>query len=49
MAIPTLGLEFRAEQMPDDKVAVIRALGVGGRVMMVGDACEHDRTDAEIL
>jgi hypothetical protein len=23
--------------MPDDKVAVIRALGVGGRVMMVGD------------
>lgn len=32
-----LGLEFRAEQMPDDKVAVIRALGVGGGVMMVGD------------
>jgi Zn2+/Cd2+-exporting ATPase len=33
----SLGLEFRAEQMPDDKVAVVRALGVGGRVMMVGD------------
>ena len=25
------------EQMPDDKVAVIKALGAGARVMMVGD------------
>lgn len=32
-----LGLEYRAEQMPDDKVAAIKAFGVGARVMMVGD------------
>jgi Cd2+/Zn2+-exporting ATPase len=32
-----LGLEYRAEQMPDDKVGVIKALGVRARVMMVGD------------
>lgn len=32
-----LGLEYRAEQMPDDKVAAIKALGVDARVMMVGD------------
>ena len=32
-----LGLDYRAEQMPDDKVAAIKALGVGARVMMVGD------------
>ena len=32
-----LDLEYRAEQMPDDKVAVIKALGAGARVMMVGD------------
>lgn len=32
-----LGLEYGAEQMPDDKVAAIRALGARARVMMVGD------------
>ena len=32
-----LGLECRAEQMPDDKVAAVQALGADGRVMMVGD------------
>lgn len=37
-AIATLlGLEYRAEQMPDDKVAAIKALGAGAGVMMVGD------------
>lgn len=32
-----LGMEFRAEMMPEDKLTTIRDLGVSGRVMMIGD------------
>jgi len=32
-----LGMEHKAELMPDDKVSAIRALAGGGMVMMVGD------------
>lgn len=32
-----LGMEHRAELMPEDKVAAIREMTAGGRVMMVGD------------
>lgn len=32
-----LGIACRAEQMPEDKLAVIRALATDGRVMMIGD------------
>ncbi len=32
-----LGLEYRAEMMPEDKMAAIRDLGTQGDVMMVGD------------
>lgn len=32
-----LGIDHRAELMPEDKVAAIRALAAGSRVMMIGD------------
>ncbi|MFH5776306.1 heavy metal translocating P-type ATPase [Paracoccus sp. NGMCC 1.201697] len=32
-----LGLEFRAEMMPEDKLTAIRDMGGQGRVMMIGD------------
>ncbi|MYZ46172.1 cadmium-translocating P-type ATPase [Rhizobiales bacterium L72] len=32
-----LGMDHRAELMPEDKVAAIREMTAGGRVMMVGD------------
>lgn len=32
-----LGLDYRAQLMPDDKVAAIKALGQDGSVMMIGD------------
>ena len=32
-----LGIDFRAELLPEDKVAAVRALAVRDRVMMVGD------------
>ena len=32
-----LGMEFRAEMMPEDKLTVIRELGAQGGVMMIGD------------
>ncbi len=32
-----LGMEFRAEMMPEDKLAVIREMGAKGGVMMIGD------------
>ncbi|CAM3191343.1 Cd2+/Zn2+-exporting ATPase [Paracoccus aminovorans] len=32
-----LGIDFRAEMMPEDKLAAIRDLGTGGGVMMIGD------------
>jgi Zn2+/Cd2+-exporting ATPase len=33
----TLGTEFRAEMLPEDKLATIRDMGAAGGVMMVGD------------
>lgn len=32
-----LGMDFRAEMMPEDKLAAIREMRAGGNVMMVGD------------
>ena len=32
-----LGMEFRAQMMPEDKLAVIREMGAEGGVMMIGD------------
>jgi len=33
----SLGTEFRAEMMPEDKLRVIRGMGADGGVMMIGD------------
>ncbi len=33
----SLGIEFRAEMMPEDKLAVIKEMGQTGHVMMIGD------------
>ncbi|WP_112310854.1 heavy metal translocating P-type ATPase [Pseudogemmobacter bohemicus] len=32
-----LGMEFRAQMMPEDKLSVIREMGADGGVMMIGD------------
>ncbi|MFT4150011.1 MAG: heavy metal translocating P-type ATPase [Paracoccaceae bacterium] len=32
-----LGMEFRAEMLPEDKLGAIREMGQGGGVMMIGD------------
>ena len=33
----SLGIEFQAEMMPEDKLAAIRQMGAQGHVMMIGD------------
>ncbi len=33
----SLGMEFRAEMMPEDKLAAIRDMGAQGGIMMIGD------------